>query len=253
MATAMRAVVLAAGKGTRMGGDQPKVLFAAGGKPLLHWVLDALSAAAVSGVVAVVGFKKDDVIRELPTGVHWVEQSPQLGTGHAVMCARSLFLDTKWPQELAGSPVIVTCGDMPLLTPESFRAVAQLREREDAACCVLTVAIPPESSFGRIIRGADGSVERIVECKDATPEQKAVLEGNTGVYCFREDALWSALDKVKNNNSQGEYYLTDVVPILLAAGEKVVAIPCAEPSEALGVNTPADLAQVEAVLRGRGA
>lgn len=253
MATALRAVVLAAGKGTRMGGDQPKVLFAAGGKPLLQWVLDALSAAAVHGVVAVVGFKKDEVIRKLPTGVHWVEQSPQLGTGHAVMCARSLFLEMQWSQELAGSPVIVTCGDMPLLTSESFRAVAELREREDAACCVLTVAIPPESSFGRIIRGADGSVERIVEYKDATPAQKAVLEGNTGVYCFREDALWSALERVQNNNSQGEYYLTDVIPLLLKAGERVVAIQCAQPTEALGVNTPVDLAEVENVLRERGA
>jgi bifunctional UDP-N-acetylglucosamine pyrophosphorylase/glucosamine-1-phosphate N-acetyltransferase len=222
-----------------------------GGKPLVHWVLEALSAAAVDGVIAVVGFGKDEVISKLPTGVLWVEQSPQLGTGHAVVCARPFFSEGKFPAELAGSPVIVTCGDMPLLMAESFRKVAALREEQDAACCVLTVEIPRTSSFGRIIRGEDGSVQRIVEYKDASEDERAVLEGNTGVYCFREDALWSALEKVGNRNSQGEYYLTDVIPLLLAAGEKVVAVKCAEASEALGVNTPDDLAQVERVLKER--
>lgn len=251
MASALRAIVLAAGKGTRMGGDRPKVLFAAGGKPLLHWALDALSAAAVGGVVAVVGFKKEEVIRELPTGVLWVEQSPQLGTGHAVTCARSLFLSHSWGA-LAGTPVIVTCGDMPLLTAQSFAQVARVREEQDADCCVLTVAIPPESSFGRVIRDAGGNVARIVEKKDATPQELAVLEGNTGVYCLREEALWRALAKVGTNNAQGEYYLTDIIPILIAEGGKVAAVKCADPEEALGVNTPADLARVETVLRSRG-
>ncbi len=245
MSIPTRAVVLAAGKGTRMGGDRPKVLFQAGGKALLGWVLKALSAASVDGVCAVVGFKKEEVIRELPTGVLWVEQSPQLGTGHAVMCARSLFESHDWPAELCGSPIIVTCGDMPLLSSESFKKVVALRDSEDAACCVLTVAIPAESSFGRIIRDEKGEVARIVEVKDASDTEKAVLEGNTGVYCFSEDALWSALDKVGNNNSQGEYYLTDVIPFLISEGRKVVAVKCENPIEALGVNTPDDLKLVE--------
>lgn len=253
MASSLRAIVLAAGKGTRMGGDRPKVLYEAGGKPLIHWVLNALSAAAVDGVVAVVGFGKDEVIRRLPTGVLWVEQSPQLGTGHAVMCARSLFVGDKCNPELAGAQIIVTCGDMPLLSAESFRRVAALRGETGAACCMLTVDIPPLSTFGRIIRDPSGAVSRIVEYKDASEEERTVLEGNTGVYCFRADALWSALDKVGNRNSQGEYYLTDVIPLLLAAGEKVVAIKCGAANEALGVNTPADLAEVEQALRERAA
>lgn len=251
MSKHLRACVLAAGKGTRMGGSRPKVLFEAAGKPLLHWVLGALSAASVDGVVAVVGFKKDEVIEALPTGVRWVEQSPQLGTGHAVKCAQFLFQDSEWDEQLQGSDIIVTCGDMPLLTSESFKKVALLREQEDAACCILTVAIPHESAFGRIIRDENGNVSKIVERKDATEEEIAVLEGNTGVFCFREDALWSALEKVGNNNSQGEYYLTDVISILLDSGEKVVAVQCAEETEALGVNTPDDLALVESKLKDK--
>ncbi len=251
MAEGLRACVLAAGKGTRMGGSRPKVLFEAGGKPLIHWVLSALSAASVGGIVAVVGFKKDEVIRELPTGVCWVEQSPQLGTGHAVMCARFLFEDNDFAPELAGSPIIVACGDMPLLSKESFEAIAGLRADEDAACAVLTVEIPQGSGFGRIIRNASGEVERIVEAKDASAEELAVLEGNTGVFCFRDDALWEALESIGNNNAQGEYYLTDVIAILLEKGEKVVALKCRDNIEALGVNTPDDLQIVEKALAQR--
>ena len=250
MARVLRACVLAAGKGTRMGGNQPKVLFEAGGKPLIHWVLSALSAASVGGIVAVVGFKKDEVIRELPTGVCWVEQSPQLGTGHAVMCARFLFGKNEFGAEFANSPIIVACGDMPLLSKESFEAIAELREQEEAACAVLTVAIPEDSSFGRIIRNSGGGVEKIVEVKDATEQEKAVLEGNTGVFCFRDDALWDALESISNDNAQGEYYLTDVVSILLRKGEKVVALKCKNNIEALGVNTPEDLEIVEKALIG---
>lgn len=247
MAHAIRACILAAGKGTRMGGDRPKVLAEAAGKPLIHWTLDALSAADVRDKVAVVGFQKESVIHVLPTGVRWVEQSPQLGTGHALMCARSV-LDAGE----TGSPVLVTCGDMPLLRAETFRQVIALREAEQAACALLTVRIPLESRFGRVIRNAVGDVERIVEYKDATPEEQAVTEGNTGVMCFRADALWSALAALKNDNAQGEYYLTDVIGILVGQGERVVAPICEDAREALGVNTPADLAEVEAVLRERG-
>jgi bifunctional UDP-N-acetylglucosamine pyrophosphorylase/glucosamine-1-phosphate N-acetyltransferase len=239
---APRACVLAAGKGTRMGGDRPKVLFEAGGKPLIEWCLKALSAADVRDVVAVVGFRKDEVVSALPTGVRWVEQSPQLGTGHAVMCARVAFQGND-------APVLVTCGDMPLLSTGSFRKIAELRERENAACALLTVRIPPDSRFGRIVRDGAGNVLRIVEYKDATEEERAIDQGNTGVMCFRADDLWDALDLVKNENAQGEYYLTDVIGILIASGKKVVAHVCENPDEALGVNTPEDLAQVEKSLR----
>lgn len=244
MAAPTRACVLAAGKGTRMGGDRPKVLFEAGGRPLIEWVLSALSAAGVTEVVAVVGYQKDEVTAKLPTGIRWVEQSPQLGTGHAVMCARSAFQD-------GDGPIVVTCGDMPLLRSESFRAVCATREAEDAACALLTTRIRPESRFGRIVRDPDGRVRGIVEYKDATEQQRAIDEGNTGVMCFRADALWSALDAVTNDNAQGEYYLTDVIGILLARGERVTACVCEDMDEALGVNTPDDLRRVEEVLKER--
>lgn len=246
MADAIRACILAAGKGTRMGGDRPKVLAEAAGKPLIYWVLDALSAANVCDQVAVVGFQKEAVIRVLPTGVRWVEQSPQLGTGHALMCARSVLEEKE-----RGTPILVTCGDMPLLRAETLRRVVEQRETEQAACALLTVRIPEESRFGRVLRNADGDVERIVEYKDASPEERAVTEGNTGVMCFRPDALWSALASLKNDNAQGEYYLTDVIGILVGGGKRVVAPVCEEAREALGVNTPADLAEVESVLRER--
>lgn len=246
MTATPRACVLAAGKGTRMGGDRPKVLFEAGGKPLIDWVLNALSVAGIDEIVAVVGFMKDDVIATLPTGVRWVEQSPQLGTGHAVMCARNAFQDKGGDR-----PILVTCGDMPLLSAESFRSVCALREAENAAGALLTVTIPSESRFGRIVRNESGDLAAIVEYKDATEEQRAIDEGNTGVMCFRADALWSALDAISNDNAQGEYYLTDVIEILLNRGERMVSYRCDDMNEALGVNTPDDLARVETLLRER--
>jgi bifunctional UDP-N-acetylglucosamine pyrophosphorylase/glucosamine-1-phosphate N-acetyltransferase len=247
MASSLRACVLAAGKGTRMGGDRPKVLFEAGGRPLIEWCLRALSAAGVDETVVVVGFGKDDVIRSLPTGVRWAEQSPQLGTGHAVMCARPQF-----PSDDSPTPILVVCGDMPLLKAESFRRVAALRAEADAACAMLTVAVPPESSFGRVVRDDSGKVLRIVEVKDATEEERRIPEGNPSVYVFRPDALWSALEAVGNDNAQGEYYLTDVIGILIARGETVAAVRSDDPGEAIGVNTPEDLARVEAALAEQG-
>ncbi|MCX7934994.1 MAG: NTP transferase domain-containing protein [Planctomycetota bacterium] len=244
MAEALHACVLAAGKGKRMGGQKPKVLFEAAGKTLLEWCLSALSAAGIHDLVVVVGFKKDEVVARLPTGVRWVEQVPQLGTGHAVLCARSAFPDD-------GAPLLVTCGDMPLLRPATFREVARQQQMMDAACVVLTTKIEPESCFGRVVRDKAGRIARIVEYQDATPEERAIAEGNTGVMCFRPQALWPTLEALSNDNAAGEYYLTDAIAALLRRGERVCAHCVAEPEEAMGVNTPEDLRQVEAVLRRR--
>ena len=230
----LQAWVRAAGKGTRMGGDRPKVLFEANGKPLLEWVLGALSDAGVDDCVAVVGYRKEEVQAALPTGVRWAEQSPQPGTGHAVRCARVAFPET-------ADNLIVTCGDMPLVTADTFRRLVELRQKEDADAAVLTVRIPAESRFGRIVRGADGDVRRIVEYKDASDEERALDEGSAGVYCFRPSALWPALDAIGNNNAQGEYYLPDVVEIFLGKGGRVVALLSDVKGEELGVNTPEDL------------
>ncbi len=240
----LQACVLAAGKGTRMGGDRPKVLFEANGKPLLEWALSALSDAGVDDCVAVLGYKKDDVLARLPTGVRWAEQSPQLGTGHAVRCARDSFPET-------AENLIVTYGDMPLVTPGTYKTLVDIRRREQADAVVLTVGIPPDSRFGRIVRDGEGRVLRIVEYKDASDGERAIGEGNAGVYCFNPAALWPALEKITNDNAQGEYYLTDVVAVFLAQGGTVVAHLSDVPGEELGVNTPEDLRLAGEALAAR--
>ncbi|MDR3210596.1 MAG: NTP transferase domain-containing protein [Planctomycetota bacterium] len=230
----LQACVLAAGKGTRMGGERPKVLFEANGKPLLEWVLSALSEAGVDDCVAVVGFGKDQVVAKLPTGVRWVEQSPQLGTGHAVRCARGAFQDQ-------AEDIIVACGDMPLVAAKSYQRLVESRRQSGSDAVILTVAIELESHFGRVVANPSGAVERIVEYKDANPSERGCLVGNTGVYCFRPSLLWPALERISNKNVQGEYYLTDVISVLVGDGRRVTALPSEIPGEELGVNTPQDL------------
>ncbi len=239
-----QAIVLAAGKGTRMGGDRPKVLFEAAGKPLLSWTLSALSDAGVNDIVVVVGFKKDEVVAMLPTDVRWAEQSPQLGTGHAVRCARDAF-----PGEV--DSLIVTCGDMPLVSADTYRRLARLRGRTGADGIVLTVGIPEDSRFGRVVRGADGRLARIVEYRDATPEERAIREGNAGVYCFKPGVLWRCVEQLKSDNAQNEYYLTDVVPLIIAGGGTMLAERSAVEGEELGVNTQDDLRIADAALARR--
>ncbi len=240
----LQACVLAAGKGTRMGGDRPKVLFEANGKPLLEWVLGALSDAGVDDCVVVVGFKKDEVAAMLPTGIRWAEQSPQLGTGHAVKCARASFPDT-------AADLLVAYGDMPLVAAPTYRRLVELRHASGAAASMLTVPVEPDSKFGRVLRDCQGNVRRIVEYKDATQDERLVREGNAGVYCFDATSLWDALDRVTNDNAQGEYYLTDVIEILIRDGKRVVAAMSEVPGEELGVNTPEDLALTAQALAER--
>lgn len=239
--SALQGCVLAAGKGTRMGGDRPKVLFEANGKTLLAWVLGALSEAGVDDCVVVVGHRKEEVVAKLPTGVRWVEQSPQLGTGHAVRCARGAFRD-------GARNLLVTYGDMPLVAPSTYARLASVREESDADAVVLTVRIDPGSRFGRVVRGGDGAIRRIVEYKDAAGDELQIDEGNAGVYCFRPEALWPALERVGSGNAQGEYYLTDVFEILANRGGRLLAALSTVPGEGRGVNTPAELAEAAAAL-----
>ncbi|MDR1533822.1 MAG: NTP transferase domain-containing protein [Planctomycetota bacterium] len=243
--SSLQACVLAAGKGTRMGGDRPKVLFEANGKPLLEWVLGALSEAGVDSCVVVVGHGKEEVIAKLPAGVRWVEQSPQLGTGHAVRCARAAFNDGE------ADGLLVACGDMPLVRPGTYRRLAELRRREGADAALLVVAVPAESRFGRVVRNPAGGVERVVEYKDASPEERRISEGSAGVYCFRPAALWPALEAIGNDNVQGEYYLPDVLPRILVGGGRVLAVESEDAGEELGVNTPEDLTLAARALAER--
>lgn len=238
------AIILAAGAGTRMKSEKPKVAHEVLGKPLVNWVVDAAEEAGVSTIVAVVGHKREQVIPLVEDKARIVVQEQQLGTAHAVLSCK---------EALAGfdGSVLVLSGDCPLITADTMRALADLRDREDAAVVVLTMRPDNPFGYGRIIRDEDGSVARIVEQKDATPEEAAVGECNSGFYCFDAKALFEALDQVGSDNAQGEFYLTDVLEISRNAGRAVLALEAEDVTECLGINTPEQLAEVERLAQKR--
>lgn len=238
------AVVLAAGKGTRMKSDLPKVLCEANGRPLIDWVLDALEAAGVQQFLVVVGYEADRVKKALQDrdGVKFVLQDQQLGTGHAVkVCEDHL--------EGHDGPVLIVAGDSPMIQPESIRSLLDGFETEALDCLLGTLLKDNPQGLGRIVRDKVGRFEGIVEEKDATDEQRAINEVNMSTYLFRPEHLLWALGQLKNNNRQGEFYLTDCPAILLGAGRKIDALPVLKPCEALSVNTVDELAEVEIALQ----
>ncbi len=238
------AIVLAAGAGTRMKSDKPKVAHEVLGKPLVGWVLDAAQEAGVDRIVAVVGHKREQVIPLVEDRADVVVQEEQRGTADAVLSCREAL------DGFAGS-VLVLSGDCPLITASTMRALVEMRERNDAAVVVLTMTVDDPTGYGRIIRDADGAVARIVEQKDATPEEAAVNECNSGFYCFDAQALFEALVQVGSDNAQGEFYLTDVLEISRRAGRAVLALPASDATECLGINTREQLAAVEDLARRR--
>ena len=238
------AIVLAAGAGTRMKSDKPKVAHEVLGKPLVNWVLDAAEEAGIERLVTVVGHKREQVIPLVEDRAEIVVQEEQRGTAHAVLSCSNALADFE------GS-LLVLSGDCPLITSETMKALIDMRESNDAAVVVLTMEMPDPTGYGRIIREADGSVARIVEQKDASPEEAAVTECNSGFYCFDAKALFEALGQVGSDNAQGEFYLTDVLEISRNAGRAVLALPAKDPNECLGINTREQLAAVEEIARTR--
>jgi bifunctional UDP-N-acetylglucosamine pyrophosphorylase/glucosamine-1-phosphate N-acetyltransferase/UDP-N-acetylglucosamine pyrophosphorylase len=241
------AVILAAGKGTRMNSDLPKVLCPALGRPLIDWVLDTVLAAGVRRALVVVGYRADDVRRALAKreGVEFIEQAEQLGTGHAVMMCR---------EQLAAhdGAVLVVTGDSPLIQRDSIAQLLALYERERPACILGTVIKDDPHGLGRIVRDAADNFRGIVEERDATAEQRQIREVNMSTYVFDGRALLQSLDRLSRGNRQREYYLTDCPAILLAAGEDVRALPVLEPCESLSINTPAELLAAEAEMKRLG-
>lgn len=237
------AIVLAAGKGTRMQSDLPKVLVPACGRPMVRYVIDALRAAGVQRIVAVVGYRSDLVRRELVdvSDLEFAEQSEQLGTGHAVMMCR---------EQLArhDGPVVIVTGDSPLLQPSSVQKLLAEATARNAACVLGTIEKDDPTGFGRIVRDSAGRFTGIVEQKDATDEQLAIREINASTYVFDAAALLESLEKITSDNAQGEYYVTDCPAILLAEGRTVLALPALSPQESLSVNRVEDLPAVEAAL-----
>ena len=238
------AIVLAAGAGTRMKSEKPKVAHEVLGKPLVNWVVDAAEEAGVSTIVAVVRHKREQVIPLVEDRAEIVVQEEQRGTAHAVLSCSDALADFE------GS-LLVLSGDCPLITSETMKALIDMRESNDAAVVVLTMEMADPTGYGRIIREADGSVARIVEQKDASPEEAAVTECNSGFYCFDAKALFEALGQVGSDNAQGEFYLTDVLEISRNAGRAVLALPAKDPNECLGINTREQLAAVEEIARQR--
>ncbi|PAF28312.1 bifunctional UDP-N-acetylglucosamine diphosphorylase/glucosamine-1-phosphate N-acetyltransferase GlmU [Paenibacillus sp. 7516] len=238
------AIVLAAGQGKRMKSKLYKVLHPVCGKPMVAHVLDAALRAGVERSVVVVGHGAEAVQSFLGSKAEYALQAEQLGTGHAVKQVKSLLGSEQ------GSTIVV-CGDTPLVTSETLEGLMKLHESRGAAATVLTAQLDNPKGYGRVIRGEDGSVQRIVEQKDCNEQEDAVKEINTGTYCFDNAKLFAALEKVTNQNAQGEYYLTDVVGIFRNDGEVVEAYMSDDIAESIGVNDRLALSQAEAYMRER--
>jgi len=245
--TTITAVVLAAGMGKRMKSDLPKVLCPVLGRPMIHFVLDALEAGGVQRIIIVVGYRADAVRAEIGgrLGVEFALQTERLGTGHAVKMAAPLLATQD-------GPVMVVAGDSPLIQIKSVVSLLDHFERHRPACLLGTLHKPNPAGLGRIVRDASGQFVGIVEEKDATPEQRLITEVNMSTYIFHGPDLLHALDRLQPNNKQGEYYLTDCPGILRSEGKRVEALAILQPCEALSINTVEELALVEAEIRRLG-
>ena len=236
----LEVVILAAGKGTRMKSDKAKVLHMLGEKPLISHVLDVAGSLNPDALAVVVGHQLEEVTKELPESVSLVKQEKQLGTGHAISEAVKV-LDAR------EGTLLVMFGDVPLVTPSTLNRV--LDGTNEYALTVLTAKLEDPGKLGRIVRDTFGNIERIVEASDATEEEAAIQEINSGIMAIKKSDLVRWLPKLKPANNQGELYLTDLVEIALAESAKVRAVVSDEPDEVIGINTQWDLAQAERLLQ----
>ena len=236
----LSAIILAAGKGTRMKSSRAKVTFPIAGKPMVQRVVNTALAVDCHKIAVVIGYLKESVIAclEEDDRLIFVEQTEQLGTGHAVTCAKEAF-------EHEDSDVLILCGDVPLLSKATLDHLIETHRGSGAACTVLTAFLDDPGKYGRILRDESGMVSGIVEFKDATPQQLAIKEWNTGIYCFRSGDMLDALSKISNQNQQGEYYLTDTLAILRSEGKSIASIPLERLIEVSGVNSQQQLAELE--------
>jgi bifunctional UDP-N-acetylglucosamine pyrophosphorylase / glucosamine-1-phosphate N-acetyltransferase len=249
----LSAVILAAGEGTRMRSARPKPLHMLCGRPMVMFVLDALRDCGADRAVVVVGHGAERVTKKLHEAtsrlaLEFVEQRVQRGTGDAVMVGLTGFPDD---DDLDDGDVVVLPGDTPLLRPETVANLVREHRLAGAACTILSAQLADPTGYGRVVRHKDGTVARVVEQADASPEERAITEVNTSIYCFRRSVLAPALRRITPNNSQGEYYLTDVVEVLRSAGYPVVPVVVGDPQETHGVNDRMQLALAEAELRRR--
>lgn len=250
----LSAIILAAGKGTRMKSDLPKVCHEVGGRAMVCAVVDACLEAGCGRVVVVVGYKHElvrEALSEFEGRVEFVIQEEQLGTGHAVRCAEPVYSRTLE----AGDPhtVFVLAGDGPLIRAETLASVIDRHRSTAAAATLATSVIDDPTGYGRIVRDADGGFRRIVEQKNATDAELAIHEVNPSYYCFDAHKLFDALSRVERNEVSGEYYVTDVPELLLNARERVEVIDAVPPEDVLSINTLEHLARVDQIFRSRHA
>jgi bifunctional UDP-N-acetylglucosamine pyrophosphorylase / glucosamine-1-phosphate N-acetyltransferase len=239
-------VVLAAGKGTRMKSTLPKVLHHAGGLPLIEQVFRSADALSPQTITVIIGHQAEAVREGLGKrlGLHFAVQEPQLGTGHAVLQAEPALRGRT-------GIVVLLSGDVPLLRSATLRELVRVHAERRASATVLTAVLEDPHGYGRIVRGADGSIDAIVEHRDATPEQRQIAEINSGIYAFDLAPLFDALRQIGASNAQGEYYLPDLISIYRSRGLGVETVVADDPREILGVNSRKELADVTAVLKTR--
>lgn len=243
----LKAVVLAAGKGKRLqseANDAPKVLRRAAGKTLLGWALAHISFIPPADTIIVVGFQAERVRGAMGPAYTYAFQAQQLGTGHAVACARPLL-------EGFDGDTLVIYGDMPLVRQQTYQKLVQTHQASGADATLLTAITQTIPDYGRILRDASGAFRGIVEQRDATAEQLNLAEVNPGIYVFKNTHLFEVLKQLDNQNAQGEYYLTDVPALMLQGGYRVETVTIHDEQEILGVNTQADLDQCDRILSQR--
>ena len=242
--TNRNAVILAAGKGTRMKSKLYKVLHPVCGKPMVEHVIENVSSIKAKKIVTIIGHGAEEVKSVLKDKTEYALQAEQLGTAHAVMQAQDLLSDEE-------GTTLVICGDTPLITAETLEALLDLHAKQNAKATILTARTSNPAGYGRIVRNAEGLVERIVEHKDANEEELLIEEINTGTYCFDNKLLFECLKNVSNENAQGEYYLPDVIEILKKQGEIISAYETADFAETLGINDRVALSEAESYLKRR--
>jgi len=241
------AILLAAGVSSRMNTQLPKVLHEVTGRPMLAYVLDACRSVGVARIYVVVGFGAEQVkerFAEEASDIVWVHQPQQLGTAHAVRCCKDHLKDFN-------GQTLVLCGDGPLIRAKTLQTLIEKHEAEQSAATLATAVLDDPTGYGRIVRDAYGNMQGIIEDSDCTPAQKAVREVNPSYYLFNNRVLFRALEKVKPNNVKQEYYLTDAVSVIIAAGRKVVAVTAVLPEEAVGVNSRAQLSVASKIMQRR--
>lgn len=239
-------VILAAGKGKRMGGEYPKVLFQIKGKPIISYLLETVYALAPERVIVVVGFMHNKVEQFLSSfpDIEFVYQTRLLGTADAVSRTKEILSDFD-------GDILVLCGDVPFIEETTIRELVRLHRENRAAATVLSAVLPDAKEYGRIIRTPSGELERIVEFKDATENEQAVREINSGIMIFKKEDLFNNIDNINIDNAQGERYLTDMIGLLKAAGKRTLAYPASDSMEVLGINSPDELFLAESYLSER--